>query len=813
MEIKSTKLKEKGVVIQELDECTITISPQLSSQQSQDKGKGILIEPVKPKKKKDLIRVDKEATLKLQAEFDEEERLAREKDEKEKEANIALIETWDDIQANINVDHQLAERLQAQEQEELSIEENATLFQQLLEERRKYLAAKRAEEKRNKPPTKAQQKKIMCNYLKNMEGYKLKDLKLKEFDSIQEMFDRAFKRVNTFKDFRTKLVEDKEKRAGTELIQENANKQKVEDDKEIVELKQCLEIIPDEEEVTIDAIQLIQENANKQKVEDDKEIVELKQCLEIIPDEEEVTIDAIHLAIKYPSIVGWKIYKEGRKSYYQIIRADGKSQTHMIFSQMLKSFDKQYLKDLYKLVKAKYESTRPVEDLDLLLCGDLKTVFEPHVEDNIYMLVEKKYPLAPLTLSMMFEKKLIIDYESEMAYQLLKFIIKQLKNYDCSAEVNTASENMFEVTTASEYQVNAAIAKMKLIKRESKVLWLLMINDDLFTCDTPLVITFDEFNRLSRMDDDLSTYEVGILGLSYPLFDEPRCDNLDIYDHEFYERSLCYDEEEKSYAKAVFFINTRLIRLIDVTIEQWLDVKYGNHETMDKNIKDGVISTWLIRSYKQQFNDYVEIKRKNDVFEHNADMECDPSNVEADDEEVLTDKELSNPEELYVDTNLLTHDISGFKTYKENKNAWIHEWNEDVPWVPEESWTMDIVMGETYLELFEIKAWCTFKIMNGIRHLRMEDFEHANHKGADANYNLYLNISRIFNCREEKNKVETIRDEKEPMDDYDTGNLDDHLISNNVPYYEEEEQYKKRGPSEQKDEFCGILIFWNSCVL
>ncbi|GJW71168.1 ribonuclease H-like domain-containing protein [Tanacetum coccineum] len=208
MEIKSTKPKEKG-----------------------DKGKGILIELVKPMRRK-ILSADEEAALKLQAEFDEEERLAREKAEKEKEANIALIETWDDIQAKIDVDHQLAERLQAQEQEELSIKEKATLFQQLLEKRRKHFAAKRAEEKRNKPPTKAQQRKIMCTYLKNMEGYKLKDLKFKEFDSIQEMFDRAFKRVNTFEDFRTELVEGKEKRAGTELIQENAKKQKVEDDKE-----------------------------------------------------------------------------------------------------------------------------------------------------------------------------------------------------------------------------------------------------------------------------------------------------------------------------------------------------------------------------------------------------------------------------------------------------------------------------------------------------------------------------------------------------------------------------------------------------
>ncbi|GKE52691.1 hypothetical protein Tco_1487847 [Tanacetum coccineum] len=78
----------------------------------------------------------------------------------------------------------------------------------------------------------------MCTYLKNMEGYKLKELKLKEFESIQKMFDRAFKRINTFEDFRTELVEGKENRAGEELIQESSKKQKVDDDKETTELKQ-----------------------------------------------------------------------------------------------------------------------------------------------------------------------------------------------------------------------------------------------------------------------------------------------------------------------------------------------------------------------------------------------------------------------------------------------------------------------------------------------------------------------------------------------------------------------------------------------
>nr|GEY21540.1 hypothetical protein [Tanacetum cinerariifolium] len=73
-------------------------------------------EHVKPKKK-EQIRLDDEFTLKLQAEFVDEERLARGRAQKEQEANIHLIETWDDVQRKIDVDYQLAERLQEQEQE------------------------------------------------------------------------------------------------------------------------------------------------------------------------------------------------------------------------------------------------------------------------------------------------------------------------------------------------------------------------------------------------------------------------------------------------------------------------------------------------------------------------------------------------------------------------------------------------------------------------------------------------------------------------------------------------------------------------
>ncbi|GJS29417.1 putative reverse transcriptase domain-containing protein [Tanacetum coccineum] len=71
--------------------------------------------------------------------------------------------------------------------------------------------------------------------------------------------------------------------------------------------------------------ELEQENAKKQKVDDDQETTELQSMIEVIHDKEEVAVDAIPLAIKPPSIVDWKIIKEGKIGYYQIIRTDGNS--------------------------------------------------------------------------------------------------------------------------------------------------------------------------------------------------------------------------------------------------------------------------------------------------------------------------------------------------------------------------------------------------------------------------------------------------------------------------------------------------------
>ncbi|GJR25469.1 hypothetical protein Tco_1101701 [Tanacetum coccineum] len=308
--LKSVKPKVKGVGIQE-PSTTTTKTTNSSQQPSQDNGKGIMVEePVKTMKKKDLIRIDEEIAKRLQAKFDEEERLAREKDEANK------------------------------------------------------------------------------------------------------MFDRAFKRVNTFVDFKTDLVEGSSKRAGEELEQESTK---------------------------------------KQKVDEDKDTAELQSLMEVIPDEEEVAIDVVPLATKPPTIVDWKIHKEGKKSYYQIVRADGKSQIYRVISLMLKSFSREDLQDLYKLVKAKYKSTRPVEDLDLVLWSDLKTIalLELAIWNDLHAGRKEISPYTTYNYRYAEQEALVFKTAGEVTTASTKLLLLEevttASGINAAEGVNAASE---EVSTA-----------------------------------------------------------------------------------------------------------------------------------------------------------------------------------------------------------------------------------------------------------------------------------------------------------------------------------------------------------------------------
>ncbi|GJV52957.1 hypothetical protein Tco_1448698 [Tanacetum coccineum] len=207
----SKSQKDKGVMFKEPSEPTITSRPQPQIL-TKDKGKGIMQEPEKlvKVKGKDQIEYDTDVAQRPQAELDEEARLEREREE------------------------------EAQEREELTVKEQSKLLAEFIETRRKYFAVKRDEENINKPPTKTQQRSLICTYLKNMEGYKHKDFKGKSFDAIKKMFDKAYKRVNTFVAIDSKVVESSGKK------DESSRKKAKSSGKEAVSKKRASKMLSEE---------------------------------------------------------------------------------------------------------------------------------------------------------------------------------------------------------------------------------------------------------------------------------------------------------------------------------------------------------------------------------------------------------------------------------------------------------------------------------------------------------------------------------------------------------------------------------------
>nr|GEV76809.1 ribonuclease H-like domain-containing protein [Tanacetum cinerariifolium] len=219
--------KEKGIVMQEPSE-TPSPKPTISSKkpsQAKDKGRGKM----------------------MQAKLKEEERLAR---LKEKETNIALVVQWDNTQAMMDADYELAARLQEEEKGELSIEDKSRLFVEIMDKRKKHFARLRAEKIRSKPPTKAQKR-----------------------NQIEKAVEDS-----------KKAKEGSSKRARSNVEQEDAKRQRLEEENESAELKICLEII--------------------------------------LEDDDDVTIEATPISSKSPTILDYKIYKEEKKSFFKIIKAD-----------------------------------------------------------------------------------------------------------------------------------------------------------------------------------------------------------------------------------------------------------------------------------------------------------------------------------------------------------------------------------------------------------------------------------------------------------------------------------------------------------
>ncbi|GKD62422.1 hypothetical protein Tco_1299931, partial [Tanacetum coccineum] len=240
--IAQTLMKIRRVTMQEPSESGTRKAVPPSQHDLKDKVKAKMIKPKKPLKKKDQIKFDKEVAKRLveelEAELEEEEE--RVTIQREEEANLI---SWDNTQAMMEVDYELAQRLQAEEQGELTIEERSRLFVELMDKWKKHFAKLRAEKIRRKPPTKAQKRNQMSTYLRNMVGYKHTQLKNKSFEEIQMLFDKEIKRVNLFVPMDLEVVEGSGKKtesnrketvskkgAGEELDEESLKRQKLEDD-------------------------------------------------------------------------------------------------------------------------------------------------------------------------------------------------------------------------------------------------------------------------------------------------------------------------------------------------------------------------------------------------------------------------------------------------------------------------------------------------------------------------------------------------------------------------------------------------------
>ncbi|GJS60534.1 reverse transcriptase domain-containing protein [Tanacetum coccineum] len=239
----------------------------------------------------------------------------------------------------------------------------------------------------NRSFSKAEVKKNMYMYLKNQGGYKHSHFRGMSYEDIRPIFERVWDQNQAFVPKDSEIKKEVMKIPGFDLQQ----KQSVEEEK----LAKMMTVVSHLEAV-------------ERKHLPGKKQVKSKVKKDIVLGEE-FAMDVESLSTKYP-IVDWKTHILTENfMYYQIIRANGSSKNYKISSEMIDDFDGQDVMDLHRLVK---------ERIHILLM------------DNgiaIYMMVEKKYPLVQEMLSKMLNRKLEIDHESEMAFELLRFTRSQLQ--------------------------------------------------------------------------------------------------------------------------------------------------------------------------------------------------------------------------------------------------------------------------------------------------------------------------------------------------------------------------------------------------
>ncbi|GJV86070.1 hypothetical protein Tco_1525968 [Tanacetum coccineum] len=169
-----------------------------------------------------------------------------------------------------------------------------------------------------------------------------------------------------------------------------------------------------------------------------------------------IPINPVPVAMKSPSIVTYKIIKQGERGVYQIVREDGTNIVYINFRAMLKDITKDDLTELYRIVMNRYGMNRPEDELEKVLWEYLKNMFEEPLSTDpiwsllgqqriiswryydtcrvhclnlesmdIYMLIERQYPLSAEVCKAMLDKKLQGGKPDENCYKMLKMMEKQ----------------------------------------------------------------------------------------------------------------------------------------------------------------------------------------------------------------------------------------------------------------------------------------------------------------------------------------------------------------------------------------------------
>nr|GEW24377.1 hypothetical protein [Tanacetum cinerariifolium] len=190
-----------------------------------------------------------------------------------------------------------------------------------------------------------------------------------------------------------------------------------------------------------------QGSSKRMKTSEDVSEEDFKRMMQLVPLEE-VYVES--LQVKHP-IIDWEIHSEEKREYWKIIRLGGHIAVYQFFVDMLKQFDREDLHQLWTLVKETLSIKQATKDKEKELWVELKRLFEPDFEDQlwthnqafmhdplewklydtcgvhhvftkdqeIFMLVEKDYPLRKGLATVMICNKIQVEQYSHMANDLI----------------------------------------------------------------------------------------------------------------------------------------------------------------------------------------------------------------------------------------------------------------------------------------------------------------------------------------------------------------------------------------------------------